>query len=63
MSEYFEYLIRVLEGNNWKEPSNDQYDTYIQAHRSRRIGYIYFEDIHFAWRNYKPLNLLNEKDI
>jgi hypothetical protein len=53
MSEYFKFLCEILKANKWNEPTAEQYHTYKA--KGRAVKAPYFEDIHFAWRNYKPI--------
>lgn len=61
MNLFREELIKVLEKNNWEEPTKEKYLTMSLknvARRTHRLGYlkttIWYEDIHYVWCNYKP---------
>lgn len=50
-----EILIAILIANNWNEPTSKQYPTYIEKSKGKNINTPCFEDIHFVWRNNKPV--------
>lgn len=61
MNKSREGLITILKARDWKEPAKEEF--LIQnprnvARRTHRLGYlkptVWYEDIHYVWRNYKP---------
>lgn len=56
MNQYMNALCVLLQADNWKEPTKEKYLTYLEAYKrhGRDAKAPYFEDIHYAWRNYKP---------
>lgn len=49
MTEFTKYLITVLTSMKWQEPTKDKFPVY-----SKKPSSVYFEDIHYIWRNFKP---------
>ncbi len=45
-----DFWIRHLNSVNWVEPTKENYPSYG---KSNPKGLPWFEDIHYAWRNYK----------
>jgi hypothetical protein len=48
----------ILRKNNFKEPTVEDFPTYIEAYEKDGINAKgpYFEDMHYAWRNRKIKN-------
>jgi hypothetical protein len=62
MDNFREDLIKTLESTLWERPTEDKYPKMTLknvAKRTTKLGLkttIWFEDIHWVWRNYKPNN-------
>lgn len=60
MNNFREDLIEILKHNNWEEPTKEKYPIMSLRNvgkRTSRLGVkptIWYEDIHYVWRNYKP---------
>jgi len=50
-------LIEVLEERKWKEPTKEEYPTYLDVKKRGDIeeDITYFEDIHAVWKAYRPI--------
>jgi hypothetical protein len=57
MNEFETKLIEILESKDWKEPTKKEYPSYLDYEATTDKGTIFFEDIHFAWKLYKPVNV------
>ena len=60
MINFRDDLISTLKANNWEEPTKEKYPIMSLRNVGRRTGRlglkttIWYEDIHYVWRNYKP---------
>jgi|688.fasta_scaffold1431036_1 hypothetical protein len=46
---YIFKLFSILKRNNWIEPTKKEFPSYRDKNPSKKV---WFEDIHFIWRNY-----------
>lgn len=55
ISNFEKSMVKLLKGDKWKEPTKEQYPTYLMAYKKHgsRAKAPYFEDMHFVWRKYK----------
>ena len=60
MINFKDDLISTLKSNNWEEPTKEKYPIMSLRNVGRRTGRlglkttIWYEDIYYVWRNYKP---------
>lgn len=56
MDNFETKLIEILEERNWEKPTQSEFPSYLDGYRKDKEK-IYFEDIHFIWRKYKPISV------
>ena len=54
MNDFTIEIIKILKNSNWKEPTKEEYPTYIKASNMKNNTLKFYEDMHYVWRNYKP---------